>query len=135
MHARWVSLLRWVDGVYFIWRGIHKWRVPATIWLIPRVSRALPTTPLAVPIRALVFPHAETIGLALGGVEVVAGLGLLALPRQRIFPAVLALLNLLFLLTLGFQEPHDLALNVLMGILNAYFALSPKPQTGRRWSG
>ncbi|AEW05828.1 hypothetical protein Sulac_2361 [Sulfobacillus acidophilus DSM 10332] len=118
---RWWLILRTVDGGYFLWRGIHKWLVPARIWLVPRVTQALPTTPLAPWIRAWVFPHAETFGLTLGTVEILAG-GLLLWGKGSWGPPlVLACLNLLFFLTLGFREPHDLALNLLMGILNVRF--------------
>jgi len=124
---RWWLILRTVDGGYFLWRGIHKWLVPAQIWLVPRVTQALPTTPLAPLIRAWVFPHAEAFGLILGTIEIVAG-GLLVLGKGAWWPPfVLAFLNLLFFLTLGFREPHDLALNLLMGILNVRFLVGRLP--------
>ena len=119
--SRWLQVLRWVDGGYFVWRGFHKWFTPAAQWLIPRVTLALPSTPLASIIRRWIFPHAETFGIILGTVEVLAGGLLLVHRRFWLAPLVLFLLNGLFFLTLGFKEPHDMALNLLMGILNLWF--------------
>ncbi len=49
------------------------------------------------------------------------GLALLT-PRFRALGAsVLFFLNALFFLTLGFDEPHDLGLNLFMGTLNLMF--------------
>jgi uncharacterized membrane protein YphA (DoxX/SURF4 family) len=121
----WTKVLRWIDGGYFVWRGVHKWLTPASVWMVPRVSQALPTTPLAPLIVRWVFPHAQAVGLALGSVELVAGALLVFWPRIRWAPLALFLLNGLFLLTLGFQEPHDLALNLLMGVLNLWFFTAP----------
>jgi hypothetical protein len=105
-----------------MWRGFHKLVTPAVVWMVPRVTSALPTTPLAAIIRHWVFPHAQLVGFAIGTVELGFGILLLLTPRW-FFPAlVLAGLNALFFLTLGFQEPHDLELNLLMGILNLSMA-------------
>jgi uncharacterized membrane protein YphA (DoxX/SURF4 family) len=114
--------LRIADGGYFVWRGFHKLVTPASLWMVPRVTVALPTTPLASIIRLWIFPHAEMIGLAIGVVELSAGLLLILRARWWVPALVLAGLNLLFFLTLGFEEPHDLELNLLMGILNLAMA-------------
>lgn len=118
----WLCWLRMVDGGYFVWRGLSKWVTPPGVWLVPRVTAALPTTPLAPWIRAWVFPHAVTFGWVLGGIEIIAGLLLLLNRGRRPAAWVLAGLNAIFLLTLGGAEPHDLALNLVLGSLNLMFA-------------
>ena len=114
----WLWALRLADGGYFMWRGFHKLVTPASVWMVPRVTSALATTPLAAIIRHWIFPHAQLVGLIIGVLELSFGLLLLVLPRWFLPALVLAGLNTLFFLTLGFQEPHDLELNLLMGILN-----------------
>ncbi|MDA8195089.1 MAG: hypothetical protein M0Z53_14020 [Thermaerobacter sp.] len=128
----WMLIIRIVDGGYFVWRGIHKWLVPPATWLIPRVTPALPSTPLAPIIRKFVYPHLIAFGLGLGTLEVLAGSLLVIHVFRRGAAAVLAILNTVFLLTLGFVEPHDLELNLLMGILNLMFATRALDETGRR---
>ncbi len=119
----WLQVLRFMDGAYFVWRGIHKWLTSPKIWLVPRVTKALPTTPLAPFIRAWIFPHLMAFGLTLGTIEVVFGLALLTPRFRAVGASVLLLLNTLFFFTLGFAEPHDLALNLIMGTLNLMFIL------------
>jgi hypothetical protein len=119
----WHEAVRVVIGGYFIWRGVYKLVTPPTVWLVPRVTAALSTTPLAPLIRRQIFPHAALFGLVLGTAESAGGFVLLALPAVWLAPTVLAALNGLFLLTLGFYEPHDLELNLLMGVLNAQMAV------------
>ncbi|PSR36332.1 MAG: hypothetical protein C7B44_09540, partial [Sulfobacillus thermosulfidooxidans] len=69
-----------------------------------------------------IFPHVATFGLTVGIIELVCG-GLLVLARGgRIPPIILAVLNGIFFLTLGFKEPHDMELNLLMGTMNVMFA-------------
>ncbi len=120
--SRWAWAVRILIGGYFIWRGVYKLVTPAAVWMVPRVTAALPTTPLAYLIRHWVFPHAAVLGLALGTVEGTFGLLLILFSGLWWPPAVLAALNTLFFLTLGFQEPHDLELNLLMGTLNLWIA-------------
>ncbi|HBQ96702.1 MAG: hypothetical protein M1294_13045 [Firmicutes bacterium] len=121
---RWITLLRWVDGLYFFWRGIYKMYTPTSVWLVPRVTQALPTTPLASIIRTYIFPHVVVFGYVVGLIEIVCG-GLLVLARGgRIPPLALFVLNTIFFLTLGFKEPHDMELNLLMGIMNLMFAFT-----------
>ncbi|OLZ10455.1 DoxX family membrane protein [Sulfobacillus thermosulfidooxidans] len=121
---RWITVLRIVDGLYFLWRGIFKMYTPTSVWLIPRVTQALPTTPLAPIIRTYIFPHVVVFGYAVGVLEIFGG-GLLVLGLGgRIPPFILFILNTVFFLTLGFKEPHDMELNLLMGIMNLMFAMS-----------
>ncbi len=124
MSMSWITLLRWVDGLYFFWRGIYKMYTPTRVWLMPRVTQALPTTPLAPIIRTYIFPHVVVFGYAIGIIEIICG-GLLVLARGgRVAPGVLVVLNTIFFLTLGFKEPHDMELNLLMGIMNLMFAFT-----------
>ena len=120
--SRWIMVLRIFDGLYFVWRGIFKLYTPTSVWLVPRVTAALPTTPLASIIRADIFPHVAAFGLTVGIIEMICGSLLLLSWGGRIPPLVLALLNLIFFLTLGFKEPHDMELNLLMGTMNLMFA-------------
>jgi hypothetical protein len=122
-----------VIGGYFVWRGVYKLVTPAAVWMVPRVTAALPTTPLASLIRHWVFPHAAILGLALGVVEVTFGLLLVLRRGMWVPPAILAALNALFFLTLGFQEPHDMELNLLMGVLNVWMAADARRQPPRRY--
>ena len=129
INTRWVTLLRWVDGLYFLWRGIYKMYTPTSVWLMPRVTQALPTTPLAPIIHTYIFPHVVVFGYVVGVVEITCG-GLLVLARGgRVAPAILVGLNTIFFLTLGFKEPHDMELNLLMGIMNLMFAVTFRPNT------
>ncbi|CAB1129606.1 conserved protein of unknown function [Candidatus Hydrogenisulfobacillus filiaventi] len=118
----WLLLYRLLDGGYFLWRGIHKWYTPPQVWLVPRVNAALPTTPLAPIIRQFIYPHLQVFSLTLGTVEAVAGAMMLANVGRRIAGWVLFTLNVIFLLTLGFKEPHDLGLNLFMALTNLMFA-------------
>lgn len=118
--SRWAFVVRFLIGGYFVWRGLYKLVTPAAVWMVPRVTAALPTTPLAYLIRHWVFPHAAVLGFVLGLVEVTGGLFLVLRSRMWLPPATLAALNTLFFLTLGFQEPHDMELNLLMGVLNLW---------------
>ncbi len=131
--SRWALVVRMVIGGYFVWRGVYKLVTPAAVWMVPRVTAALPTTPLASLIRHWVFPHAAILGLALGVVEVTFGLLLVLRRGMWVPPAILAALNALFFLTLGFQEPHDMELNLLMGVLNVWMAADARRQPPRRY--
>ncbi|MDA8199252.1 MAG: hypothetical protein M0Z54_07465 [Thermaerobacter sp.] len=130
---RWGYAVRILIGGYFVWRGVYKLVTPAAVWMVPRVTAALPTTPLASLIRHWVFPHAAVLGLALGVVEVTFGLLLVLRRDMWLPPATLAALNALFFLTLGFQEPHDLELNLLMGVLNLWMVADARRQRPRRY--
>ena len=130
---RWAFAVRIVIGGYFVWRGLYKLVTPAAVWMVPRVTTALPTTPLAYLIRHWIFPHAAIFGLAIGIVEVLGGLLLILRKRMWLPPAILATLNTLFFLTLGFQEPHDMELNLLMGVLNLWMAADASRQRHRSY--
>ncbi len=137
MNARrpdgWLRLLRVVDGGYFVWRGLFKALNGPAVWLFPRVVPALPTTPLAPVIRHFILPHAILFGWVLAALELSGGLALAAGWLLRPAALLLFALNLIFLLTLGFKEPHDLALNLLMAILNLMFAATVRRRA--TWRG
>jgi uncharacterized membrane protein YphA (DoxX/SURF4 family) len=122
MTQRWLDAFRVADAGYFIWRGVHKFLTVPAVWLVPRVVPALPTTPLAPLIRAIVLPHLMVFGLILATLEVGAGALLLLNRWARGAAWILFVLNGTFFLTLGFKEPHDLGLNLFMGLVNLMFA-------------
>jgi uncharacterized membrane protein YphA (DoxX/SURF4 family) len=121
-NIRWLTVLRLFDGLYFLWRGIFKLYTPTSVWLMPRVIAALPTTPLAPIIRTYIFPHVVVFGLVVGIIELTCGALLVLALGGRTPPIILAVLNSIFFLTLGFKEPHDMELNLLMGTMNLMFA-------------
>ncbi|MCY0880631.1 MAG: hypothetical protein OWS74_01430 [Firmicutes bacterium] len=123
---RWLIFLRIFIGAYFVWRGVVKLTTSPEIWMVPRVTPALPRTPLAPLITGFVYPHMTAVSLVLGLIEVIFG-AMMVLNQPRVAGLVLASLNILFFLTLGATEHDDMALNVVMGTLNLMFYFSAEP--------